>query len=118
MQPTGSSNCRRAADRGVCIDLPEDVKNLLDDISNEIDTSDYTEKIDQLEELKGSFQNTLDETEADVDEVANAIGTDSRIGPKFLKSSVGNHPHCISISMLMPIMVYLRSPLVIEYHTI
>ena len=28
-------------------------------------------------------------TEADVDEVARAIGTDSRIGPKFLKSSVG-----------------------------
>ena len=30
-----------------------------------------------------------EETEADVDEVARAIGTDSRIGPKFLKSSVG-----------------------------
>ena len=28
-------------------------------------------------------------TEADVDEVAHAIGTDSRIGPKFLKASVG-----------------------------
>lgn len=28
-------------------------------------------------------------TGADVDEVANAIGKDSRIGPKFLKASVG-----------------------------
>ena len=28
-------------------------------------------------------------TGANVDEVAHAIGTDSRIGPKFLKASVG-----------------------------
>ncbi|MCU0794149.1 MAG: nucleotide sugar dehydrogenase, partial [Opitutaceae bacterium] len=33
-------------------------------------------------------------TEADVDEVANAIGKDSRIGPKFLKASVGFGGSC------------------------
>ena len=33
-------------------------------------------------------------TGADVDEVANAIGTDSRIGPKFLKASVGFGGSC------------------------
>jgi UDPglucose 6-dehydrogenase len=30
-----------------------------------------------------------EKTDANVDEVAKAIGLDSRIGPKFLKSSVG-----------------------------
>lgn len=29
-------------------------------------------------------------TGADVSEVANAIGVDSRIGPKFLQASLGN----------------------------
>lgn len=33
-------------------------------------------------------------TEADVDEVAYAIGTDSRIGPRFLKASVGFGGSC------------------------
>lgn len=33
-------------------------------------------------------------TEADIDEVANAIGTDSRIGAKFLKASVGFGGSC------------------------
>ena len=33
-------------------------------------------------------------TEANVDEVARAVGTDSRIGPKFLKSSVGFGGSC------------------------
>jgi len=33
-------------------------------------------------------------TDADVDEVARAIGTDSRIGPKFLKASVGFGGSC------------------------
>ncbi len=33
-------------------------------------------------------------TGADVDEVARAIGTDSRIGPKFLKASVGFGGSC------------------------
>ncbi|MEM9409763.1 MAG: UDP-glucose 6-dehydrogenase [Planctomycetota bacterium] len=39
-------------------------------------------------------------TEADVDEVAAAIGTDSRIGPKFLKSSVGFGGSCFQKDIL------------------
>ena len=35
-----------------------------------------------------------EETGADVDEVAHAIGTDSRIGPKFLKASIGFGGSC------------------------
>lgn len=44
-------------------------------------------------------------TEADVDEVASAIGTDSRIGPKFLKSSVGFGGSCFQKDVLN--LVYL-----------
>lgn len=44
-------------------------------------------------------------TEADVDEVAYAIGTDSRIGPKFLKSSVGFGGSCFQKDILN--LVYL-----------
>lgn len=44
-------------------------------------------------------------TEADVDEVARAIGTDSRIGPKFLKSSVGFGGSCFQKDVLN--LVYL-----------
>ena len=44
-------------------------------------------------------------TDADVDEVANAIGTDSRIGPKFLKSSVGFGGSCFQKDILN--LVYL-----------
>ena len=39
-------------------------------------------------------------TGADVDEVANAIGQDSRIGPKFLKSSVGFGGSCFQKDIL------------------
>src|SRR5215216_3768105 len=39
-------------------------------------------------------------TGADVDEVANAIGTDSRIGPRFLKSSVGFGGSCFQKDIL------------------
>ena len=39
-------------------------------------------------------------TEADVDEVAHAIGTDSRIGPKFLKASVGFGGSCFQKDIL------------------
>lgn len=39
-------------------------------------------------------------TEADVDEVARAIGADSRIGPKFLKSSVGFGGSCFRKDIL------------------
>jgi UDPglucose 6-dehydrogenase len=44
-------------------------------------------------------------TGADVDEVARAIGTDSRIGPKFLKSSVGFGGSCFQKDILN--LVYL-----------
>ncbi len=39
-------------------------------------------------------------SEADVDEVAKAIGTDSRIGPKFLKSSIGFGGSCFQKDVL------------------
>jgi UDPglucose 6-dehydrogenase len=39
-------------------------------------------------------------TEADVDEVARAIGSDSRIGPKFLKASVGYGGSCFQKDIL------------------
>ncbi|OHX64951.1 nucleotide sugar dehydrogenase [Flammeovirga pacifica] len=41
-----------------------------------------------------------EETEADVDEIAKAIGMDSRIGPKFLKSSVGFGGSCFQKDVL------------------
>ena len=44
-------------------------------------------------------------TGANVDEVAHAIGTDSRIGPKFLKSSVGFGGSCFQKDILN--LVYL-----------
>ncbi len=44
-------------------------------------------------------------TGADVDEVAYAIGTDTRIGPKFLKSSVGFGGSCFQKDILN--LVYL-----------
>lgn len=39
-------------------------------------------------------------TEADINEVARAIGTDSRIGPKFLKASVGFGGSCFQKDIL------------------
>ena len=41
-----------------------------------------------------------EKTEADVDEVAYAIGKDSRIGPKFLKASVGFGGSCFKKDIL------------------
>ena len=56
-------------------------------------------------------------TGANVDEVANAIGTDSRIGPKFLKSSVGFGGSCFQKDILN--LVYLcenfGEPVVADY---
>lgn len=46
-----------------------------------------------------------EKTGADVDEVAHAIGTDTRIGPKFLKSSVGFGGSCFQKDILN--LVYL-----------
>jgi UDPglucose 6-dehydrogenase len=46
-----------------------------------------------------------EKTGADVDEVANSIGLDSRIGPKFLKASVGFGGSCFKKDILN--LVYL-----------
>ncbi|AXO81844.1 nucleotide sugar dehydrogenase [Olleya aquimaris] len=48
-------------------------------------------------------------TEANVDEVAKAIGMDSRIGPKFLKSSVGFGGSCFQKDILN--LVYISKSL-------
>ncbi len=47
-----------------------------------------------------SISALCEETGADVDEVANAIGKDSRIGPKFLKASVGFGGSCFQKDIL------------------
>lgn len=51
-------------------------------------------------------------TEADVNEVANAIGTDSRIGSKFLKASVGFGGSCFQKDILN--LVYICRSLGLE----
>ena len=52
-----------------------------------------------------SISALCEKTGADVDEVAHAIGQDSRIGPKFLKSSVGFGGSCFQKDILN--LVYL-----------
>lgn len=47
-----------------------------------------------------SISELCEKTEANVDEVARAIGTDSRIGPKFLKASVGFGGSCFQKDIL------------------
>jgi UDPglucose 6-dehydrogenase len=47
-----------------------------------------------------SLSALCEKTEADVDEVARAIGSDSRIGPKFLKTSVGFGGSCFQKDIL------------------
>ena len=56
-------------------------------------------------------------TEADVDEVAHAIGTDSRIGSKFLKSSVGFGGSCFQKDILNLVYLcrYFNLPEVADY---
>ena len=58
-----------------------------------------------------------EETGANVDEVANSIGTDSRIGQKFLKSSVGFGGSCFQkdILNLCYLCRYFRLPEVANY---
>ena len=46
-------------------------------------------------------------TEADVDEVANAIGKDSRIGSRFLKASVGFGGSCFQKDILNQKLCFL-----------
>ena len=52
-----------------------------------------------------SISALCEKTEADVDEVALAIGADTRIGPKFLKASVGFGGSCFEKDILN--LVYL-----------
>ena len=52
-----------------------------------------------------SISALCEKTEADVDEVALAIGTDTRIGPKFLKASIGFGGSCFEKDILN--LVYL-----------
>ena len=52
-----------------------------------------------------SISSLCEETEADVDEVALAIGADTRIGPKFLKASIGFGGSCFEKDILN--LVYL-----------
>ncbi|MGF7038059.1 UDP-glucose 6-dehydrogenase [Mucilaginibacter lappiensis] len=47
-----------------------------------------------------SLTELCEKTEADISEVARAIGTDSRIGPKFLKASVGFGGSCFQKDIL------------------
>jgi UDPglucose 6-dehydrogenase len=47
-----------------------------------------------------SISALCEKTEADVDEVAFAVGTDSRIGPRFLKASVGFGGSCFQKDIL------------------
>jgi UDPglucose 6-dehydrogenase len=47
-----------------------------------------------------SISALCEKTEADVEEVAYAIGTDGRIGPKFLKASVGFGGSCLQKDIL------------------
>src|SRR6185295_16560369 len=47
-----------------------------------------------------SISALCEKTEADVDEVAHAIGTDSRIGGKFLKAGVGFGGSCFRKDIL------------------
>jgi UDPglucose 6-dehydrogenase len=47
-----------------------------------------------------SISALCEKTEADIDEVAHAIGTDSRIGPKFLKAGVGFGGSCFRKDIL------------------
>jgi UDPglucose 6-dehydrogenase len=52
-----------------------------------------------------AIANLCEKTEADINEVAHAIGTDSRIGPKFLRASVGFGGSCFRKDILN--LVYL-----------
>eukprot|EP01061_Rhynchopus_euleeides_P007850 TRINITY_DN168_c3_g1_i1.p1 TRINITY_DN168_c3_g1~~TRINITY_DN168_c3_g1_i1.p1 ORF type:complete len:477 (+),score=237.42 TRINITY_DN168_c3_g1_i1:154-1584(+) len=59
-----------------------------------------------------SISAVCEATGADVQEVANAIGQDSRIGPKFLKASVGFGGSCFQKDILN--LVYLSQQLGLE----
>ena len=66
-----------------------------------------------------SISALCEKTEADVDEVAYAIGTDSRIGANFLKASVGFGGSCFKkdiLNLVLPLSIYLYSGISIQVH--
>jgi len=64
-----------------------------------------------------AIANLCEKTEADVTEVAHAVGTDSRIGPQFLRASVGFGGSCFKkdILNLVYLCEYYGLPEVAEY---
>ena len=52
-----------------------------------------------------AIANLCEKTEADINEVAHAVGTDSRVGPNFLRASVGFGGSCFKKDILN--LVYL-----------
>jgi len=64
-----------------------------------------------------SISSLCEVTEADVDEVARAVGMDSRIGPEFLKASVGFGGSCFKKDILNLVYICQRYSLyeVAEY---
>lgn len=56
-----------------------------------------------------SISELCEATDANIEEISNAIGTDSRIGPKFLKSSVGFGGSCFQKDILN--LVYISKSL-------
>lgn len=64
-----------------------------------------------------SISALCEKTDADVDEVARAVGLDSRVGPKFLKSSVGFGGSCFQkdILNLVYLCEYFGLPEVADY---
>jgi len=64
-----------------------------------------------------AIANLCEKTEADITEVSYAIGTDSRIGPRFLRASVGFGGSCFKkdILNLVYLCEYYNLPEVAEY---
>ena len=64
-----------------------------------------------------AIANLCEKTEADITEVSYAIGTDSRIGPRFLQASVGFGGSCFKkdILNLVYLCEYYNLPEVAEY---
>ena len=61
-----------------------------------------------------SISALCEKTGADIGDVARAVGTDSRLGPKFLQASVGFGGSCFQKDILM--LVYLFESLALKDH--
>jgi len=63
-------------DGGICEDLPQEVQNSLKDISAIIDTSEYTDVLDQLEVIENSLMESFtDGLQSQIDDVLEFIET-------------------------------------------